>query len=478
MPSLRSNKNKLGIPSQLDPIGTVCIPVNVPNDPEWISLFTGAIYRLSQQIWYDRDEAHSAKYVAAKWRDIYLETLNRSWICGDASLFDMRVNPTDSCSIQKTMDGVLWFEVFRLDGPCGTSRLRVNPYTGRIGRVMDDFTFYEFPDGEWGASLYPPFSSLPPPIVTADRVCVAAVTAVYVLSNLYRDIGVKLLDEVAATDWDYAAALGTILQGFLLVIGAAAVQPYVAFATLLGIVGVRQQYVDYPLVAQDIEDLTCLFYENATEIGDSVVFDFQAIWDGVALASPKNGLFRFMMTMVGPDAVNYAGAIDAGLSADCDNCVEPHECLSFNEHFTSGMREGMFIADNSWPVLNAVHDSRNNGQWSSTGGRTTLGCLTYTDDPDSALRYRGDFVIDLGGECTVLNFYFWRGFAGSGSTTIYVRYYDENKVEKYSGGQQNTGGYWSQLNYPADVADVRYIRVSISSYWTWHIDDFEVIVDV
>lgn len=54
-------------------MGVCCITVPVPDSPEYIAQFMGAIWRMSLQTHYERDAAHSGKLVAAKWRAIWLE---------------------------------------------------------------------------------------------------------------------------------------------------------------------------------------------------------------------------------------------------------------------------------------------------------------------------------------------------------------------------------------------------------------------
>lgn len=62
----------------------------VPNDPQWIAHFYKAIWRLGIQSNYERDAAHSAKIVAAKWREIW-EELQVSACCG-ATIYDLTIN--------------------------------------------------------------------------------------------------------------------------------------------------------------------------------------------------------------------------------------------------------------------------------------------------------------------------------------------------------------------------------------------------
>lgn len=237
-----------------------------------------------------------------------------------------------------------------LEGACGLEccPLRINPFNGRLQQSSDDgLTWFDVDDGPWTESLYPPFSAMPlprPEATDAEKTCAAALTAAYVLRNLYTQTGNTLLNVVAATDWEYAGALGAMLQGFLMVIGAAAVQPFVALASLLGVVGVRQQYVDYPLDNDDEDLLMCILLDNATlQASGAVTFDFQSVWDAINLDSPKNGLVRFLLTMIGPDALNYAGAVDADLGSDCSACEETWCCIF---DFSAGLNGFTIMTNN------------------------------------------------------------------------------------------------------------------------------------
>jgi len=53
----------------------------VPNSPEYIAQFMGAIWRMSLQTHYERDDAHSGAIVAAKWRGIWQEVQSNMGCC-------------------------------------------------------------------------------------------------------------------------------------------------------------------------------------------------------------------------------------------------------------------------------------------------------------------------------------------------------------------------------------------------------------
>ena len=81
MPTEKSNFSRYVIPDPIDPVGDCCICVPVPDSPEYIAQFMGAIWRLGIQSHYERDDAHSGKVVAEKWRAIWLEVQTNMGCC-------------------------------------------------------------------------------------------------------------------------------------------------------------------------------------------------------------------------------------------------------------------------------------------------------------------------------------------------------------------------------------------------------------
>jgi len=325
-----------------------CRQLQIPNSPEWIGTLTGALYPLCFPEAWTQEAGGISPELAAERFTVIFDTM----FYGSGGCEDMACCP-----------------------------MRVNPYNGRLQQSSDGgLTWLDVDDGPWVESLYPAFSGTPPPRPEAtedEKRCAAAATAAYVLTNLYTQTGNTLLNVVAATDWEYAGALGSMLSGFLLTIGAVATQPYVALATLLGIVGVRQQYLDYPLDGDDEDALKCILLENASVQPDgSVTFDFQATWDAIDLDSPKNGLVRFLLTMIGPDALNYGGGVQAGLSPDCSDCGcsgSIDQALAVSSSNGTGRNFGevcegqivRFSWSGSWQFSNSP-TRRNDGQYSQT----------------------------------------------------------------------------------------------------------------
>lgn len=325
------------------PDDVYCRVLRIPNSPQWIGTLTGVLYPLCfSSAWTDEDGGIAPEAAAERFTQIFNDMFGGAGECDSMACCPMRINPFNGRLQQSNDGGLTWLDV---------------------------------EDGPWVDSLYPPYSAMPQPrpeVTDADKLCAAAATAAYVLRNLYTQTGNTLLDVVAATDWEYAGALGSMLTGFFMMIGAAALQPYAAIGTLLGIVGVRQQYVDYPLDDDDEERLKCILLGNATlQPSDAVTFDFQAVWDAIDLDSPKNGLVRFLLTMIGPDALNYSGAVDAGLSADCSECGTWCRVIDFE------INDGGFVNESySW-YENGVGWRSGVAPWNASAVRIKL---DFADD--------------------------------------------------------------------------------------------------
>lgn len=80
-PTAGSNFSRYPLPADLSPEGICCICVPVPDDPQWLAMFHGAIWRLSLQTHWERDADFSARIVAAKWREIWNEVMSMTACC-------------------------------------------------------------------------------------------------------------------------------------------------------------------------------------------------------------------------------------------------------------------------------------------------------------------------------------------------------------------------------------------------------------
>ena len=56
------------LPATLIPNGDICVPVFIPNDPDYIALFVRAVRQLETDRLYERDENYSSNIVTEQWR--------------------------------------------------------------------------------------------------------------------------------------------------------------------------------------------------------------------------------------------------------------------------------------------------------------------------------------------------------------------------------------------------------------------------
>jgi hypothetical protein len=72
MPSPRGKFSRYKIPDDLEPSGICHILVPVPNDTEYVAMLMGALWRMSIQSHYERDDGQSARVVASLWRGVWV----------------------------------------------------------------------------------------------------------------------------------------------------------------------------------------------------------------------------------------------------------------------------------------------------------------------------------------------------------------------------------------------------------------------
>lgn len=315
MPSRTSNKNKMHLPPYPPPAGTVCIPVNVPDDPQWIALFTGAIYRLSQQIWYDRDDAHTAKAVAAVWADIYNSTLQSAWGCG--GMFDIRLKPGSHCIVQATMDGgVTWVDKLDMSA-CWKNGIKYNPATGGLGWEVEDIGFYRFPEGAWvdNPVVYFPLPRERATGTDEERMCDAAYAAAKVLQALYRQTWGVLINWANKGAFLIAQEMMDLADEIL---GGST--PFDAM------IGIAEELHEQESAFQDggfpdsvLETVQNILFCNATVTDNRVSFDSAGVRAdfGAIGGTPYAGLNFLILLYLGDDGLNAAGNINAGAG----NCI-------------------------------------------------------------------------------------------------------------------------------------------------------------
>lgn len=93
------------LPAEVDPATSRCFVIRVPDDPFHVAAFRGALGNLASAYYWADDAEHTARLVAAKWQEV---------ISGmeDCLEINIRLKPTDFCTLQLTTDGGLsWSDV-------------------------------------------------------------------------------------------------------------------------------------------------------------------------------------------------------------------------------------------------------------------------------------------------------------------------------------------------------------------------------
>lgn len=103
----RNPPAKWVLPEAVDPPTTKCFVIEVPDDPQHIAAFRGALLNLASAYKWADDATHMAKDVALRWRQAIEEMAE----CDMAIM--LRTNPFDSCGAQVSYDGgTVWEEFF------------------------------------------------------------------------------------------------------------------------------------------------------------------------------------------------------------------------------------------------------------------------------------------------------------------------------------------------------------------------------
>jgi len=273
------------------PSGRVCRPLFIPDEPEWLALFGGALTELSFR-W--------------NWEQI------------------------TGISIEDTLQEVAVILEQWYGETCGDCAL---PDGDPVMRLGTDYKYEQLIDGVWSS----PTGDYAIPAVPArteptseERRCLAAANAEYVLHQLYEEITDSAGSGLAALE---ALTLAVVVISTL-------VAPYIALAyrALAAVAfGVWQLGFD---LAENItadywgtdfsENLRCALYRVSTDDAGVVTFDFDALnqelidqinWIDPTFSSfAIAGQVRWMLTQFGIDALNHAGATENVLSADCSDC--------------------------------------------------------------------------------------------------------------------------------------------------------------
>jgi len=106
------------LPAVVDPPGRICFQIRVPDEPQHVAAFLGAIYDLAKPYKWANDDAHTAIDVGAVWFGIFEALRRNSCECspdvgiGGDDMPRLRQNPTNPCLLEQECLPDQWVTLF------------------------------------------------------------------------------------------------------------------------------------------------------------------------------------------------------------------------------------------------------------------------------------------------------------------------------------------------------------------------------
>jgi len=295
------------------PVGRLCRPIFIPDDPMWLALFGGALTELTFPYNYQQFGTLTPQEMADACAEVIAE----------------------------------WYEAI-----CQSCEL---PEGEPIMRIGLDGVLEQLIDGAWSPPAGDYF--IPPPeareeSTAEERRCLAAANAANVLKLMYEEI----TDEYG-TGLGYLEAITTFA---VFVIGLIA--PPVGLVTralaLLALAAWQVAFDTAEFVTADFwtsafdENIRCALFRSSVDTDGVVTFNFEQVnyelIYQVNWIDPTGGSFalaaqvRWMLGQITGDGLNLAGATTAITEADCSDCDET-PCRDWNFRDTDG---GWFFVRN------------------------------------------------------------------------------------------------------------------------------------
>lgn len=317
---------KFPLPTVLEPEGTVCIRVEIPDDLAWRAAFWGNFRNLLSAANHGDDDAHTALTVAARWQEIF--DAARESECG---LDDVRQNPTSPCILEKLPAGGAWtqFADLKLCPP------QIRNKSGTLQYSTDGGATWQNVDTESGSSGNDPRVDEPlqPARGGSNIQCLAAANAVACIVELHREV-VQWYNDLAAPMvllGAVALALGVFFPVSWMVMGTA-----LSATTLATIFLTHTASLNDTAFTETIQnDLICILecHSDAAGRWDQTAFN-AVLSDVAAQAGDMWGLIGdYLENLIGPAGLSNAGTTTSVASHDCSACV-CNWCYRFD--FTTG----------------------------------------------------------------------------------------------------------------------------------------------
>lgn len=280
------------------PLDVVCRTLRIPSSLEWLGIFNAAMLTMLNV--YNWEQVNDTDL-----------TVDETIALVSAMLIDYW--DTQGCTTNE-----MPFQ------PGGYALLRLGA-GGHVQQAILD---------EWGAPVgdyaIPPVPEREEP-TTYERKCLAAANAANVLYLVYEavtDAVAQGLSETEIVALMVAIAVATVGLFLGLVIEALVWALYALFLAFIEIA----EFMTIDLWdATFTEMLTCVLYNCAADNGNVITFDWQCVNDGIATTVDLNnanaldqlrlfGQVSFMLSVIGVDGLNAAGATTAITAYDCDGC--------------------------------------------------------------------------------------------------------------------------------------------------------------
>jgi len=322
-------------------MGTVCRPLLIPNDSDWMAIVSGALTELVKTY---------------NWQLFGSVTVDQAVERMQLMIDTYYDEPCDFCLL-----------------PGGSALFRLT-----IGGHIQQFVNGEWvePEGEYELPI--PAEREEP--TAEERRCLAAANAANVLEAVYED-----LSDSFSASLDLAEA-GT---GFGLILAAKIGIPFglitaalIATATaIFSAIYAGLEFISADVWTSDFnDDLKCMLFACSTDDGDTVTFDLECFFDQLWQATDllditflEQRLFyqiSVIMQFIGVEGLNVAGGTTEITEAFCNEC-DNEWCRAFGDAFS----------DEDWTVVSHAPDLTptvfTGGQW--VGGHTSDDAVYIAD---------------------------------------------------------------------------------------------------
>jgi hypothetical protein len=402
------------IPAEPEPESDVCIRVYVPDDPLYVAAFWGCYEYLTAWLAWERDEAHTGKIVAARWKAAFQKARD-IWDCSDGScgLMDVRQKPDAPCILQKLDDCSGEWEDFANTILCapkmrivGTGSIEQWNGTEWLPVDSDEGTGGSYDPGH---DLSNQIAHYDPPPAGQDGQCLAAINAITYLQAAINfamvelkelPYLVRLVDSIISTYmwrvYNFAAFTLSMVTGKIWSLTWEQAHKLMSDKSLTH---------EDDIIAADISDMLCTYYEAYEEDGtmnepsfETLMGKLQDAVDAETPNTPRSLKLEWLMLMTFPGPTWMANiSNNAGIDEyDCTECAGWEEANEFvggntcgweatntDERYpgqtqgviqSNGWRNSYMTPDN-YRVLNVIKES-------STEFTLTSWLLTFLADMD------------------------------------------------------------------------------------------------